>query len=87
MTYETALNEMLIGSIDRFLSYTPTGRTDYGYALGWFTSQMFLLAHLENNGVLTHHEAAWLHPPMPDRKHFIRYGADGRRLTKGGTHA
>ena len=58
----------IIDAIDRFLSYTPTGRTDWGYALGWATAQHMLLARLVEAGVLTTTEARWLEPALPDRK-------------------
>ena len=61
-------------AIDEFLSYTPTGQTDYGYALGWATAQDMLLCHLVALGVLERYEADWLRPRYPDRKWFIRIG-------------
>lgn len=64
----------VVDAIDEFLSYTPTGQTDYGYALGWATAQDMLLCHLVASGVLERYEADWLRPKYPDRKWFIRIG-------------
>jgi hypothetical protein len=64
----------MVRAIDEFLSYTPTGQTDYGYALGWATAQKKLLCHLVALGVLEQYEADWLEPKWPDRKWFVRVG-------------